>query len=471
MISMFRREKSDQAGEAEPQAQTGSVDKRLLDSVQKIGVAVAHVSYNLTRLTQEAEKTATQANTIADESLSIQDMSRTTADHAGHASDAAQRTREKSESGTHDLARVVDNMKHMVAKAQNAEAAINRLAEEIARIQKSSTAIQAIAKQTNLLALNAAIEAARAGEGGRGFAVVADEVRKLAESAISSSSEINKVVVSIREQAMRSVAAIAELSSETTSVATTAGEVGTQLTTILDDATITEEQVRLISADARKAAEKAETIVNLAHEGHTRMGRFQSELAESTRIAEQPGEDAYSMMIDQNINCVHTRIYAAARATADAIGEAFGNAIDRGSITMSDLFSDQYTPIPDTKPQKYSTPFDRFTDQILPTLQEPFLKHHPEAVFAICCDARGYVPTHNDKFCQPLTGDYDHDLRANRTKRLFNDKTGARCGSHTEKVLVQTYKRDTGEVMHDLSVPILVKGRHWGGFRIGYLPH
>lgn len=35
---------------------------------------------------------------------------------------------------------------------------------------------------------------------------------------------------------------------------------------------------------------------------------------------------------------------------------------------------------------------------------------------------------------------------------------------------MQTYKRDTGEVMHDLSVPIRVNGRHWGGFRIGYPP-
>ena len=35
-------------------------------------------------------------------------------------------------------------------------------------------------------------------------------------------------------------------------------------------------------------------------------------------------------------------------------------------------------------------------------------------------------------------------------------------------VLLQTYRRDTGEIMHDISVPIQVNGRHWGGFRIGY---
>ena len=91
-------------------------------------------------------------------------------------------------------------------------------------------------------------------------------------------------------------------------------------------------------------------------------------------------------------------------------------------------------------------------------------------MYAIATTAKGYVPTHNNQFSQPLTGNYERDLVGNRTKRLFNDKTGSRCGAHTEKVLVQTYKRDTGEVMHDLSVPIIVKGKHWGGVRIGYPP-
>ncbi|MFX6035700.1 hypothetical protein ABTE74_20175, partial [Acinetobacter baumannii] len=46
--------------------------------------------------------------------------------------------------------------------------------------------------------------------------------------------------------------------------------------------------------------------------------------------------------------------------------------------------------------------------------------------------------------------------------------TGKRCGANNRPFLLQTYKRDTGEVMHDLSVPIYVNGKHWGGFRVGY---
>jgi len=38
---------------------------------------------------------------------------------------------------------------------------------------------------------------------------------------------------------------------------------------------------------------------------------------------------------------------------------------------------------------------------------------------------------------------------------------------------VQTYRRKmsagTFVMMKDVSAPILVRGRHWGGFRIGYM--
>ena len=93
-----------------------------------------------------------------------------------------------------------------------------------------------------------------------------------------------------------------------------------------------------------------------------------------------------------------------------------------------------------------------------------------QASYAIACDQRGYVPTHNRHVNKPPSGDYETDLKYSRSKRIFDDPTGSRCGSHTRALLVQTYKRDTGEVMHDLSVPIHVNGRHWGGFRVGYQP-
>ena len=60
------------------------------------------------------------------------------------------------------------------------------------------------------------------------------------------------------------------------------------------------------------------------------------------------------------------------------------------------------------------------------------------------------------------------DTLNNRTKRVFSDPVGKRCGAHELPFLLQTYRRDTGEIMHDISAPVYVKGRHWGGFRMGY---
>jgi len=135
---------------------------------------------------------------------------------------------------------------------------------------------------------------------------------------------------------------------------------------------------------------------------------------------------------------------------------------------MDALFDRNYLPIPNTDPPKHTTRFDAFTDRVLPALQDGLLAAMPNLVYAGAVDNNGYFPTHNARYAKPLTGNYEIDLVNNRTKRIFSDRTGTRCGSNTKPFLLQTYKRDTGEVMHDLSVPIYIAGKHWGGFRIGY---
>lgn len=175
-------------------------------------------------------------------------------------------------------------------------------------------------------------------------------------------------------------------------------------------------------------------------------------------------------MHDFELDDRNHRIQALCLNTAERIGKRFEAAIEQGEITAEALFNFNYRQVPNTDPPKYTTGFDDFTDRVLPEIQEPILQENAGIVYAGAVDVNGYFPTHNLKFSKPLTGNPDVDLAANRTKRIFNDYTGARCGSNTERFLLQTYKRDTGEVMHDLSSPIYVNGKHWGGFRIGYAP-
>jgi methyl-accepting chemotaxis protein len=55
-------------------------------------------------------------------------------------------------------------------------------------------------------------------------------------------------------------------------------------------------------------------------------------------------------------------------------------------------------------------------------------------------------------------------------KRIFDDSTGKRSAQNTNPFLLQTYARDTGEVLSDLSLPVFVKDQHWGAVRLGFNP-
>jgi methyl-accepting chemotaxis protein len=151
---------------------------------------------------------------------------------------------------------------------------------------------------------------------------------------------------------------------------------------------------------------------------------------------------------------------------AKAVGRLFEEAIDNGAVSANDAFDTEYQPYGKFEPPKYRTKYDAYADRALLSLQDEMLKN-PSIIYAVTVDNNGYLPTHNSKFQQPITGDKDKDKVGNRTKRIFNDPTGLAAAKNTQPGFIQVYKRDTGETMWDVSNPIIVKGKQWGNFRIG----
>ena len=152
---------------------------------------------------------------------------------------------------------------------------------------------------------------------------------------------------------------------------------------------------------------------------------------------------------------------------AKLIGRVFEEAIDNGVFGVNDAFDTDYVPIPGFDPPKYHTKYDIYLDKAILALQDEFLKDE-SVVFAVAVDVNGYLPTHNTTYQQAITGDKEKDLVGNRTKRIFNDPIGLAAAQNQEPAFQQVYHRDTGETMWDISSPIFVKGKHWGGFRIGF---
>ncbi|HYR03489.1 MAG TPA: methyl-accepting chemotaxis protein, partial [Syntrophobacteria bacterium] len=122
------------------------------------------------------------------------------------------------------------------------------------------------------------------------------------------------------------------------------------------------------------------------------------------------------------------------------------DAIASGRFTAEDIFDTNYVPIPGTDPQKYHTKYDTYLDKTIQELEDEYLKDD-QVVFAVLVDRNGYLPTHNTKYSQPLTGDKEKDKVGNRTKRLFNDEVGLKAAKNEQELLKQVYSRDTGERM------------------------
>ncbi len=146
----------------------------------------------------------------------------------------------------------------------------------------------------------------------------------------------------------------------------------------------------------------------------------------------------------------------------------FNKLLESKTLTVAQLFDTFYIPIPNTYPPKYHTQYDKYLDKFLRKILDKYYKKSERIAFVVAVDRNGYLPTHNSRYSQPLTGDRQKDLVNNRTKRIFNDKTGLAAARNTQPYLLQRYFRDTGEVMYDLSVPIFIKDRHWGAIRFGY---
>ena len=441
------------------------------NEIDHIMIGAAETSFFVDSIKGKISKDVDAANNIA---ASAEENAATTeqiAANAERASAIAAEVRSESVSGRTEVDHGLRQIGQARTDAQAASGMMAQLQEKSRRIHGITEVISEIAARTNLLALNAAIEAARAGEQGRGFAVVAGEVRQLAQRTKEATDDIGVMVRAITEEAERAASGMNALSGRVLEAAQNVEKVHALLNNIERSAGQSQEQIEEIALASR---EHVKTTHNIAESiSAIRNGMLQTDtelprVAASAMALSERAEIVFEAIAESGADTAHDAIRVVAIEGASQVGRLFEQSIAANRISEAALFDRTYKPIPNTSPQKHSTQFDSFTDRVLPQIQEALLEQMPQLAYAGAVDNNGYFPTHNKKFSQPLTGNYDLDLVNNRTKRIFSDRTGKRCGANTKPFLLQTYKRDTGEVMHDLSVPIYVNGKHWGGFRIGY---
>jgi methyl-accepting chemotaxis protein len=451
---------------------------RVLFNAHQVSMASEKLIDEAQQTTNSSEQQNTAAEAAAEAVAEMAGDVRNAAAKAEETARIAQAAREHSTLGgkiVHEASAEIERIARSVEQSAQVVAALGERSEQISGIVK---VIHDIADQTNLLALNAAIEAARAGEQGRGFAVVADEVRKLAERTTAATGEISGVINAIQNETNSAISTIRAGSEQARNGAGLARQAADALQRINEGAQQTLEMASDIAqtmlAQSQKSGIIAEMVTDIIGLADRNATCSRNTLAEANQLEylamnlEEIGAIFKLGQAGEEARRIHERMPGVVQDAAGKVAKVLEEAIDRGQVKLDDLFDQNYIPLPNTKPQKFRTKFDELCDRILPPVQEPFLAGNNEIAYAIACDRRGYVPTHNNRFCQPLTGNEAKDTLGNRTKRIFGDPVGKRCGDHDLPFLLQTYRRDTGEIMHDISAPVYVKGRHWGGVRLGY---
>ena len=449
----------------------GSFAQKVGEEIDHLMIGAAETSYFVDVIKKKVDTDLQTTEEIAGGTQQTAQATEQIAANAERASKVAADVRAESVAGRAEVDQGLRQIGDAREDAQRASGMMGALQDKARRIHGITETIDEIAARTNLLALNAAIEAARAGEHGRGFAVVAGEVRQLAQRTTAATRDIGVMVREINEEAERAAAGMGALTGKVMDAAQNVEKVHGYLGNIERLSGTSQAEIEEIAAASREHVGTTRRIAEGILQIRDGMLATEAELplaSKSAMVLTERAEGLFDAASACRVQTAHDDIRRVAQQAAAEIGKLFEQAIAGGQITEAALFDRNYTPIPNTNPQKHRTAFDAFTDRVLPAIQEPILQKMPHIAYAGAVDNNGYFPTHNRKFSQPLTGDYDTDLVNNRTKRIFNDRTGARCGSNTKPFLLQTYKRDTGEVMHDLSVPIVVNGRHWGGFRMGY---
>jgi methyl-accepting chemotaxis protein len=447
----------------------------LSDRIGSLGVETADIAGNLEDVTNRVSRQSEQfrklqqtAKTMVAANRDIDSAARAAQAAASSAGGEVAESRTTVASATRHIAELTTAVERMESRLESFQTVLKQVAGV-------SSTIEAIAKQTNLLALNATIEAARAGDAGRGFAVVASEVKNLAEETRKATSQIGDIVRDLTKE----IGSLIQDSETASKHAQEAGEGAEAMHGVIE---------RVHGGFATVGTE----IDAIAQAGAANLGHCDSVLAELDDLAKgvqlssanltqadarvdgllKISETLIEFIAESGVETPDTPLIRAVVDTAKRITEALEAAVGRGELTLDQLLDENYREIPGTDPKQYLTDYVEVTDRLLPPIQDPLQKIDPRVVFCVAWAKGGYLPTHNPNYRQPPGKDPVWNAANCRNRRLFNDRAVAKVAANTKPFLLQTYRRDMGGgnfvLMKDLSAPIVVRGRHWGAFRMGY---
>ena len=434
----------------------------------RTAINVAHLKKHVDISTKAVGQQREDAHRLAEASGQVTELAGNAELAAGDVLEKSRRSLESAMTSKQQLGDMQQRMQLIETKVEEFSRTVQQLAEGAKAIGTIGGTIEGIAMQTNLLALNAAIEAARAGKAGQGFSVVASEVRRLAARVNAETREISE-----RSSAMIKLvdSTIAGTNSIREDVAISSS--GMRATTDRFETFVGDFQSMNVTVD--RIATSITELARVNRDMNQRIGSVAGSAREVSTLMADAAQQVDELRVNTEDMQGALAEFRTGGTSFDALVEATsrlradaGRLLQRHHARGVDIFDQRYQPIPQSNPPRYTTAYDQVVEQDLRHLFDKTMAGLDGCVYALAVDSGGYAPSHNEAFSRPATGDYETDLRWSRAKRIFDDPVGRKLATNTKPFLFQSYLRDTGEVINDLSMPIFISGRHWGAVRVGF---
>lgn len=451
--------------------------KKLNILAEKTGQSIVNMSGNLQQIDADAITQLTIVDGLSDEVQSLIQSTHAMTDGLEGVTRASTNAQDTVDGSLDALKLAADRSKDVATWVGDLSGVLATVEGTLTEVNRANLKISEIAKQVNILAVNARIEAARAGDAGRGFAVVAEAINRLSKQTSEAAGDVRTSTDTLQ-------ASIGDLRKDANGMSKSANDV-------LAGSAHVDKALVQINEDVRAAAQDAEGLTDTVQQVANAVDQFgpafqtlktalkatASGVHDANLRAEEIvdiSEHAVQVSVEMGASSSDDTLIELVQDRAAMVAEIFETAIANGDISAKALFDATYTPIPNTRPEQVMAPFTLFADRVLPAVQEPPLTMNPRIVFCAAIDPNGYIPTHNKAFSAPQGADEVWNAANSRNRRIFNDRVGLKAGQNTAPFLMQTYRRDMGGgefvLMKDLSAPIMVQGRHWGGFRMGVKP-
>ena len=455
---------------------------RFLDSlreiIEKIRATGIRIAVNSTRVKKYLHETVEKSTNQKDLSGLIAAASSESKEAISEISGNVHRISERTQGNLGQAKESLTTLYSVAGQVREIDERIGSFRQITEELRRNSAEILEVVKfidmisdQTKLLSLNATIEAARAGEHGRGFGVVAEEVRNLAQRVRPLTEQIREKVERMEGTVGRTLHEMDVLVDDSSAANSGLRHTSDNFQSMVEDFEETSEQLIKIAA----AIEELTLSNSEVEQQVTHIDWLAKEIYASMEESGRKVEDLSTLTENMQEMASEYRtgagrldeIIIGARTLRDLVQEKI-IALQKSGVNV---FDRNYRPVKGTKPEKFETDYAQAFDRTLQEHFDAFKKGFDGVIYSVILDVNGYLPTHHAAFSRPMSGNYDEDFLNSRHRRFFfTSSTEKRRATSNKPMLMQTYQRDTGEVLNDISLPILIAGRHWGALCIGITP-